>query len=254
MAPSPPFAWPDGIRAAISLSFDDARPSQLVHGVPLLDRHGVRATFYVSPPNLERRVDEWARAAANGHEIGNHTLTHPCSGNFAFSRSNALEDYTLPRMEQELLGANQRIEQLLGLRPTTFAYPCGQTYVGRGEAVQSYVPLVARHFVVGRGAFSEAHNDPTACDLAQIYSPGFDRSSWEDVRPFVEKAVAEGGWLVLVGHNIIPQGDGPTQHQTVPTEMLDSLCAYARRSDSGLWIDTVAAIGQYVAEQRELAA
>src|SRR5437016_1452750 len=100
----PSFTWPGGARAAVSLSFDDARPSQAERGIPLLDRLGMRATFFVSP---ERVLDPapWKRAAQAGHEIGNHSMTHPCSGNFPWSRDNALEDYTLERMEKELLDA-----------------------------------------------------------------------------------------------------------------------------------------------------
>ncbi|MGH9279687.1 MAG: polysaccharide deacetylase family protein, partial [Acidimicrobiales bacterium] len=65
------------------------------HAVPVLDAHGVRATFYVLPARVRRRVGDWRAVAAGGHEIGCHTSTHPCSGNFDFSRHNPLEDYTL---------------------------------------------------------------------------------------------------------------------------------------------------------------
>lgn len=42
------FHWPEGKRAAISLTFDDARHTQITNGIPLLDEYGVKATFYVS--------------------------------------------------------------------------------------------------------------------------------------------------------------------------------------------------------------
>ena len=66
--PSTPFAWPHGARSALSLTFDDARPSQLDHGLPILNSYGVRASFYVSPPAAEARQTEWRQAAAVGHE------------------------------------------------------------------------------------------------------------------------------------------------------------------------------------------
>src|SRR5689334_4883037 len=100
------FQWPDGKRAAVSLSFDDARLSQIDRGMEILDRHQVKATFYVSCGAVEQRLQGWKKAVAQGHEIGNHTLTHPCSGNFAFSRHNALEQYSLQRIEADILGAN----------------------------------------------------------------------------------------------------------------------------------------------------
>src|SRR3954451_21131658 len=94
------FQWPDNKRAAISLSFDDARLSQPDKGFALLHSFGVKATFYVSFGSLEKRLDQWKPAIDMGHEIGNHSVTHPCSGNFPWARPNALEDYTLERMEK----------------------------------------------------------------------------------------------------------------------------------------------------------
>ena len=124
------FAWPDGKRAAVSLSFDDARASQVDTGTALLNRYGIKATFYVVPAAVEHRLPGWQQAVADGHEIGNHSLVHPCSGNFAWSRSKALEDYSLKKMRDELTEANQQVHALLGVRPKVFAYPCGQTFVG----------------------------------------------------------------------------------------------------------------------------
>ncbi len=39
--------WPGSYRAAVSLSFDDGLRSQLEVAVPILDRAGLRATFYL---------------------------------------------------------------------------------------------------------------------------------------------------------------------------------------------------------------
>ena len=239
------FRWPDGKRAAISLTFDDARVSQVDRGLPILDAHGVKATFFVSPSNLKERLAAWRKAAAAGQEIGNHSLTHPCSGNFSFAQSNPLEDYTLERMEQELVGANGEIEGLVGVRPTSFAYPCGQTFVGRGENTSSYVPLVARLFVAGRSAFDEIHNDPSFCDLAQLTGLDADCAGFDELMALVDRAAADGAWLVLFGHDV---GDGG--RQTVRADALDALCRHAQGRDSGLWMDTVTAIGRYVLRTR----
>ncbi|MBI2194553.1 MAG: polysaccharide deacetylase family protein [Planctomycetes bacterium] len=242
---TPSFQWPDGRRVAVSLSFDDARLSQVDRGLPILDAHGVKATFYVSFSSLEKRLEGWRRAAASGHEIGNHTVTHPCSGNFRFARSNALEDYTLERMEKELTDASDRIERLLGVRPRTFAYPCGQKFVGRGENVRSYVPLIARHFVVGRGFLDETHNSPVWSDLAQATGVEFDGTSFEKLQARIDQAAGDGGWLILAGHEI-----GDDGRQTVLASTLDALCRHARQPSSGIWLDTVAAIGSYVLARR----
>ena len=240
-----PFPWPAGKRAAVSLSFDDARLSQIDRGMALFDAHGVKATFYISPGGVTARLDGWKRAVASGHEIGNHTVHHPCSGNFKWSRHKALEDYSIERMEREILEANRFVTEQLGVTPATFAYPCGQTFVGRGRDTASYVPVIAEHFLVGRAASSEIHNDPAYCDLAQAACLGQDGRSFEQLKAIVDRAVADGGWLILCGHEI---GDGG--HQTTLAPALDALCHYCLDPVNGIWIDTVEAIGEYVRERQ----
>lgn len=239
------FRWPEGKRAAISLTFDDARVSQVEQGVPILDAYGVKATFYVSPSGIERRPADWKKAAATGHEMGNHTLKHPCSGNFRWSRHKALEDYTLEQMGDELDEASAVIEGLLGVRATTFAYTCGQTFVGRGVRTRSYVPVVAERFIVGRGAYDEAANDPAYCDLAQATGIELDGLDFEQAKPFVEQAAKEGRWLIFFGHDV-----GKPGRQTVPASTLEALCRYANDPSNQLWIDTVDAIGTYILKKR----
>jgi peptidoglycan/xylan/chitin deacetylase (PgdA/CDA1 family) len=187
----------------------------------------------------------WKKAVANGHEIGNHTAKHPCSGNFSWSREKALENYSLPEMQRELDQANAAIERLLGVKPTTFAYPCGQKFVGRGLSVKSYVPLVAEQFIVGRGAFDEVGNDPNFCDLAQATGVSLDGLDFDQAKQLIDKAAAEGRWLIFFGHEI-----GPVGHQTIATSTLQALCRYAQDPANGLWIDTVETIGRYILKER----
>ena len=239
------FGWPEGKRAAISLTFDDARFSQIDWGLPILDEYDVRATFYVSIPSLEKRLDAWKRTVAKGHEIGNHTLTHPCSGNFTFARERALEDYTLDRIRYELEEANNTIERLLGVRPVSFAYPCGQKFVGRGRNLKSYVPLVAEKFLAGRGWMDEWSNDPTFCDTAQLMAMELDGKDFEQVKQLIDRTLANGGWLVFCGHDI---GEGG--RQTTLSSTLKAICEYAQDPANGLWLDTVENVARYILKQR----
>src|ERR1035437_5749905 len=151
----PTFQWPEGKKMGLSLSFDDARLSQPDKGIPLLDKYGVKGTFYVSPGSMKQRLEAWKKAAKNGHDIGNHSIVHPCTGNFDWSRGTALEDYTLAKMYTELDSASKIIKKDLGVEPTSFAYPCGMTFVGRGEKIKSYIPVVGSLFESGRLWLSE---------------------------------------------------------------------------------------------------
>ena len=73
--------WPEGKKWALSISFDDGRQSQVETGMPLFETLDLRATFYLIPKNLNAFLDGWKQAVAFGHEIGNHSYTHPCTGN-----------------------------------------------------------------------------------------------------------------------------------------------------------------------------
>ncbi len=240
------FAWPEGKKAALSLTFDDARLSQPDVGIPLLNRYRVKGTFYVTPAAVERRLDAWKDAVAAGHEIANHTLVHPCSANFTWSRDKAVEGYDLAKIAAEIDEADRQIEALLGVTPTTFAYPCGHTFVGRGVDTKSYVPVVAQRFLVGRCAFNEIGNDPLYCDLAQATGVSMDELDFLKVKAMIEQAAAEGRWLILFGHEI-----GPAARQTVPSQTLEAICRYANDPANGVWLDTVENIGKYILEQRQ---
>jgi len=239
------FRWPKGKRAAISLTFDDARLSQIDRGIPILDEYGLKGTFYVSIDSLKQRLEGWKKAVAAGHEIANHSIKHPCSGNFPFARERALEDYTLDMMRNEFDQASSIIEQLLGVRPVSFAYPCGQKYVGRGRNLKSYVPLVAEKFLTGRGWLDEWANDPAFCDMPQLMGVKLDEKDFDQVKTLMDRTLADGGWLVFCSHEVAEDGRLVTNSKT-----LRALCEYAKDPSNGIWLDTVQNIATYILKQR----
>ena len=237
--------WPDGNEIALSLTFDDGRESQVIHGTPLFDEFGVKATFYVLPSAVEKKLNEWKAAVKNGHEIGNHSRVHPCSGNFHWSRKNALEEYTPEKMKVELKQANTEIKKLLSVDATQFAYPCGQTFVGRGKLTSSYVPVIAELFQTGRGWLSEAPNDPMYCDQWQLTGIESDGKDFEKILTIINQARAQRSWVVLAGHDIAESGD-----QTTRVAMLRALLEYARDPKNKIWIAPVGVVNKFVQTQR----
>jgi len=108
---------------ALALTFDDGPSEGTPQILEALARHGVRATFFQCGANVER-LPKIARAVcAAGHEIGNHSHTHPL---FCF-RSPAF-------IEMELARAQQAIERHTGARPVWFRAPFGVRWFGIGPA------------------------------------------------------------------------------------------------------------------------
>jgi peptidoglycan/xylan/chitin deacetylase (PgdA/CDA1 family) len=214
-------------------------------GTSFLDQYGVKATFYVLPGPVKEHLSAWKQAVSSGHEIGNHSLNHPCSGNFIWAREKALEHYSLAQMRSELVQANAEVSNLLGITPTAFAFPCGQTFVGRGTDTRSYVPLIAELFVSGRGWLDEGPNDPTFCDFAQLTGMESDGKDFDDIIPLLENARKNRHWIVFAGHEM-----GESGAQTTRFAMLKELIAYAQDPAHGIWIAPIGTIAQYVQQQR----
>jgi peptidoglycan/xylan/chitin deacetylase (PgdA/CDA1 family) len=233
-------SWPDGSPAALSLSFDDARSSQPGRGLEVLEQLGVSATFFVGPRNVERDLRGWRTVVDCGHEIGNHSVSHPCTANLRWARSKPLEWLSIADIEADLHQANREIDDLLGVAPSVFAYPCGQTFVGRGVDCQSYVPVVARMFDVGRTFNDMWANSPRHCDLAQVAAMNCDELSFAQLRGRLQEALSDGAWIVLGGHEV-----GDVGHEVTSTSTIEAVVAWCR--DEGVRIGTIGATGRDVA-------
>jgi hypothetical protein len=219
-------------QGAVSLTFDDGTQNQLDQAVPALDEFGLKGSFYLNPggDNWAARLAPWQAVAAAGHEIGNHTLTHPCPDN-VLGRTGGYEDLSLAEMQADILEAQARLEQLVPAQAGwTFAYPCYGTTVGSGVDRQSYSPLVARHFLAGRvwGEYGFG-NDPALVDLSCAWSQSVERMSGHEMIGLVEEMTARGQWAILVFHEI----DG--SRLTVASHDFRMLLRHLRRRAADIW-------------------
>jgi peptidoglycan/xylan/chitin deacetylase (PgdA/CDA1 family) len=60
----------------LALTFDDGPSAATPAILDMLGRHGAAATFFVNGWAVEARPEVTRRAAAEGHEVGNHTFDH----------------------------------------------------------------------------------------------------------------------------------------------------------------------------------
>ena len=62
----------------VAITFDDGpHPVHTPRVLDVLDRHGVKATFFMMGVNVERYPDVARDVLRRGHEIGNHSYSHP---------------------------------------------------------------------------------------------------------------------------------------------------------------------------------
>ncbi|KUJ00434.1 polysaccharide deacetylase family protein [Vibrio sp. MEBiC08052] len=143
--------FPNGAHVAVHLSYDDALSSQLDNAIPVLDKYNIKGSFYLLPGsetlNNQPQVDAWKKAAQNGHELGNHTVFHPCSSkgpdrNWVKSYAS-LEQRTPEWMAAEVKMANTFLFLLDGQKSRTLTLPCFESMTGSGDYLSAVRPLVA---------------------------------------------------------------------------------------------------------------
>jgi peptidoglycan/xylan/chitin deacetylase (PgdA/CDA1 family) len=99
----------------IVLTFDDGpNDPHTLRLLDLLARHGAKATFFLIGKYVRQRPEIARAIAAAGHEIGNHTYSHP---NLIFVSAT--------RLRQELEDCNKALADELGRKPVLFRPPFG---------------------------------------------------------------------------------------------------------------------------------
>ncbi len=99
----------------IAVSFDAAWGGEkTIKILDILDENGIKATFFLVDIWTQRFPELVKEIAARGHEIGNHSTTHP-----------KMSSLSRDRIAQELETMSANVEKLIGTRPTLFRPPYG---------------------------------------------------------------------------------------------------------------------------------
>src|SRR5437588_8991599 len=99
-------------RRAIALTFDDGPSESTPAILEILARHKIPATFFLCGANVDRLPAIARDIVAAGHEIGNHTYSHP----YLFLRTRA-------GIAEELSRAQKAIHASTGATPRWFRAP-----------------------------------------------------------------------------------------------------------------------------------
>ncbi|MFT6408731.1 MAG: peptidoglycan/xylan/chitin deacetylase (PgdA/CDA1 family) [Arenicella sp.] len=216
--------WPKG-KVAVSLSYDDALHSQLDNAIPSLDRHGFKASFYLVPTSdaFDSRLDEWRAIASVGHELGNHTLKHSCSGSLAnrdwVEDDSDLDKQSVTQVITEIRIANTLLTAIDGKKERTFTVPCGDLHAS-GE---NYVEQVAGEFLAIKGLEKPVGFSKTHAPVGQ---------SGDQLIEMIESAASDAQLINLIFHGI--DGD----YLSVSKQAHEQLLEYLAANRGKYWVDT----------------
>ena len=275
-SPLPPgFSWPDGYRAAACFTFDVDAESPILFDFPespawldvmshqaygartgiarllrLLDRRGIRATFFIPGYSAERWPAICRSIRDAGHEIAHHGYLH-----------EGTHGATPAEQDARIVRGLAALDEVLGVQPTGYRAP-------NWELTFETPGLLARHgFLYDSGLMDADHpyllatsEEPGAATIVELpghwalddweaynYLPGITGSgvisSPADVLARwtleLEALAQEGGLFMLTNHPFV---SGRASRAVA----LETLVERAQSID-GLWIATAAEIAAHVA-------
>lgn len=191
-----------GKKCAVVLTYDDAIDQHLDNAVPLLDSLGLKATFYITAysSSMQARMSEWKLLAVRGHELGNHTLFHPCMGGPGrewVKPEYDMKNYTVQRMIDETRMTNIFLQSLDGKTRRTFAFTCGDMKIGDS----SFMNAMKKDFVAARAVRNEMHQI-NEIDLYNIDCFVVNGESGAQLTDWAKKAMETHSLLVILFHGV----------------------------------------------------
>ena len=196
----------------ISITFDDGWKNQYTRAFPVLDRYGIKGTFYIISRMPEymlhegegRMNDEEIRILSNkGHEIGAHSQTHPHL------------QISMPwKVRREVEGSKKDLEDR-GFKIEAFCYPYGRRNWFVDRVVANFGFLGAR---LAHGEYNTNTTDKFHLEAKCLRN----FTTLEEVKNWIDNAMDK--WLILVFHQIEnnPPGWGVEQG------MLEDICRYIK--------------------------
>ena len=150
----------------VILNFDDGRLTQYTNALPILDKYGFKATFYVVCNYIGKKDGymDWNEIKTlhkEGHDIGSHSMNHV-----------RLEALSKKNVEYEV-GQSKRCLQKHGINATSFAYPFDS-----GSEDKTVVDIVAKYY-----EFARTGNDALTylrCDSPKVQPTQPDCRTYTD--------------------------------------------------------------------------
>lgn len=229
-------------KCAVVLTYDDALNVHLDNVIPLLDSLGLKGTFYLSAsfPGCKNRLEDWKKAAAEGHELANHTLFHPCIGNMPgrewVSSENDMSRYTVKRMVSETRMTNIFLQALDGKTERTFAYPCGDMKIGD----TAYMDSMHNDFIAARAVREQMHTIDKI-NLYDVDCYAMNNATAEQMIHLVSQAMQSNTLLVFLFHGV-----GGEHAINVSSDAHSKLLHYLKQHENEIWIAPMIEVANYV--------
>ena len=241
------FKWPNGAKAAFCLTYDDGLPSHISTVVPLLKKYHFKATFYptLASSSIKLEMEKWKSLVKDGHELGNHTVYHPCRKSDAKWVKDYLDldKYTTEQILAEIAVANSFLQSLDGKKTRTFAYPCTHMYAGG----LSFKDSVAHYATAARGGSYEplVPPNPLDIDIYNVPAWGPNNNSSKDLIGYIKSILEKGTLGAFIFHGV---GEKP---MIVSKEDHETMLKFLDAHRNEIWVTTFQEATDYLISYRQ---
>jgi peptidoglycan-N-acetylglucosamine deacetylase len=233
------FKWPDNKKAAVVFTYDDGLDCHLDIAVPQLDEFGFKGTFFCTgnSPSLYNRLEEWRKIAENGHELGNHTLFHPCDGKRGdwVKPEYDLAKYSHAQILNELQTANTLLKAIDGKTERTFGYTCSD-YIAGGIDFTADI----KNMFVGARCDGPVPETMSGYTVFKTPSWGVNNPTADELIAYVNKARENGTIAVFMFHSV---GGG---YLNVGADEHRKLLEYIKENEADFYTGTFLEVMKYI--------
>ncbi len=236
-----------GRKCAVVLTYDDALDAQLDNAAPLLDSLGLKATFYVTAfsSSVQTRMNDWKKLPQRGHELGNHTLFHPCIANIVgrefVPAEYRMNEYSVRRMVDETKMTNLFLQALDGKTTRSFAYTCGDMKIGDSF----FIGVLKKDFVAARAVRNEMH-PISQVNLYDVDCFMVNNHTGAQMIDWVKQASATNSLLVILFHGV-----GGGHGLNVRLEAHRELLRYLKANEKTIWVAPMITVAEHVKKWQE---
>lgn len=240
--------WPKKARAAVSLTYDDGIANHHQVAAPQLEAYGLRGTFYAPiKSDIIQTPSTWRLMAERGHELGNHTVFHPCwsvGGKYAdwLPEEFNLEHYDEEKWLDEVNTANRLLRLIDGREERTFGNTCFDNYIGPASSPTCLEPLIARSFLAARGEETNKQVNLQALNYYNLGTVWADRRTFADFVLELEELLDTGGWIIYTMHGV---GAG-SHHHYIDLDEHQRLLRFLQGASDRIWTAPVIDVARHL--------
>lgn len=235
--------WQWGAKAAVSYTLDEGVEEPYLFLLPELERRGWKASFfiYTRQPAPAEAWDDILRAYRLGHEVSNHTLTHP--------------DMTTVSDEELVVEMETAINDLHNLGITRPMYSFAYPYESTNDRVWNIVKQYHRYARAGDHGvqvppnpvpINDARHPDFGALTAKANTRNFSVAQWNS---WIDATYKSGGWFIEEWHGVA-QGERQGGWEPRTMEEFNAHFDHIETFGDGLMIAPMGIVGNYI-ESRE---